>query len=191
MATAPFDASKAVTFDLALGEIRLEHAARRMLVAADAIVKLCEAAGAEAVTSFGHALGESIGQRVARGIGGSVRDASLEAVVEHLSGEWALAGLGSLGIERWGRALVVVVDHGPGGADGDRLVEPTLASAMSRAAGTELRSVLLARDGARARFLVTGALGAEKVRTWIGSGVSWAEALVRLHPGRSEQGGKA
>jgi hypothetical protein len=189
MATAPFDASKAVTFDLALGEIRQGAAPRRVLVAADALAKLCDAAGREAAASFGRALGEMIGRRASGGIEGNPRDASLEAVVDHLSGEWALAGLGSLGFERWGHALVVVVDHAPSGADG--LLESTLAAAISGVAGSSLVCVPLAREEARVRFLVTGTAGAAKVRDWLGAGVAWADALRRLQPVHAARGGEA
>ena len=95
----------------------------------------------------------------------------------------ALAGFGALSIERWGRALVFVVDRTTGGTDGDRLLAPLLASAISNATKVEARCVRLARDGDRARFLITGPKGAEKVRDWLLSGISWGEALVRLHPG--------
>jgi hypothetical protein len=190
MATAPFDASKAVTFDLAHGEIRLEDEARRVLVAADALVQLCDAAGGDAVTSFGRSLGEGIARRIAGGIEGSVRDASLETVVDHLSGEWALAGLGSLHFERWGHALVVIIDHALSGPSGEGLLESTLAAAISGAAGGVLSCVRLAREEGRVRFLVTGSTGAEKVRGWLGSGVAWADALGRLQPG-APRGGAA
>src|SRR5262249_51637920 len=98
-----------------------------------------------------------------------------------------VAGFGSLSIERWGRALVLVVDRGPGGIEGDKVLAPLLASAVTKATKVEARCVRLARDGDRARFLITGPKGAEKVRDWLMSGVSWEGAVVRLHP-RSQAG---
>ena len=111
-----------------------------------------------------------------------VRQASLEAVTEHLGGELALAGFGILSIERWGRAMVLVVDHAPLGAEGDDLLSSVLAGAISRATSVEAFSAKLARDGVRARFLIGGQSGVDQVRGWLESGVSWGEALVRLHP---------
>ena len=37
----------------------------------------------------------------------------MEDVLDHLGGELALLGLGSLGLERWGRALVLTVEGAP------------------------------------------------------------------------------
>jgi hypothetical protein len=185
MASPPFDASKAVTFDLSRGQIQKEDESR-LLVSAAALVALCQAAGPDATSTFGHAAGAAIGEAIARRFdraGADAKGASIESVLEHLGGELAIAGFGALSIERWGRALVIVIDRAPGGAEGDKVLAPLLASAVSKATKVEARSVRLARDGGRARFLITGPKGAEKVREWLVSGVSWGEALVRLHPG--------
>jgi len=184
MANPPFDASKAVTFDLSRGQIQKEDESR-LLVSATALVALCQAAGPEATTSFGHAAGSAIGEAIARRFeraGTDTKGSSIESVIEHLGGELAIAGFGALSIERWGRALVFVIDRAPGSTEGDRLLAPLLASAVSKATKVEARCVRLARDGDRARFLITGPKGAEKMRDWLMSGVSWGEALVRLHP---------
>jgi hypothetical protein len=105
----------------------------------------------------------------------------VDTVVEHLGGELALVGLGSLGLERWGRALVLVVDQSPLGAEGDGLLEALLEGALEAAAGRAVRALRLGRDAVRARFLIGGAAGVEKVRAWLAEGVPWGDALVRLH----------
>ena len=51
MANPPFDAAKAVTFDLSRGQIQKEDEAR-LLVSASALVALCQAAGADATSAF-------------------------------------------------------------------------------------------------------------------------------------------
>ncbi len=177
-----FDPSKSVTFDLTHGLVHLEGAPSRLLVPADALVALARAAGPGATATFGRALGEAMGRRAADRLsaGGA---AAVEDVVEHLGGELALAGLGSLGLERWGRAAVLVVDQSPLGAEGDALLEGVLAGAIDAAAGRAVHVLCLDRDGVRARFLLGGAAGVEKVRAWLGEGVPWGEALVRLHAG--------
>lgn len=114
-----------------------------------------------------------------------VRAAGASAVVEHLGGELAMTGLGSLGLERWGRALVLVIDQSPLGAGGDGLLECVLAGALEAAVGERSTVVVLARDEVRVRFLVTGPAGADKVRAWLSEGVSWGDALVRLHDPQS------
>jgi|SRR4051812_47456834 hypothetical protein len=192
MANPPFDASKAVTFDLSRGQIQKDEAEARLLVSAEALLSFCHAAGADATAAFGRAIGDSFGSAVARRFertGSSARAAAVESVVDHLAGELALGGFGALSLERWGRALVLVVDGGPGGGEGDKLLAPLLAAAVSKATKTEARCVRLSRDGNRARFLITGAKGADQIRGWLLSGVSWGEALVRLHPPAASGGG--
>jgi hypothetical protein len=190
MANPPFDASRAVTFDLSRGQIQKESESR-LLVSANALLALCQAAGTDATTRFAHTAGQAIGEAIAQRFeraGTDAKGAAIEAVVEHLGGELAVAGFGTLSLERWGRALVFVVDRGPGSSEGDRLLAPLLASAVSRATTVEARCVRLDRDGDRARFLITGPKGADKVRDLLLSGVSWGEALVRLHPGAARAG---
>ncbi|HKQ67915.1 MAG TPA: hypothetical protein VJT73_01185 [Polyangiaceae bacterium] len=183
MASAPFDVSKAVTFDLSRGQIQKDDQSR-VLVPASALVALCQGAGSDATAAFATAIGESMGLAIAarfEGAGSDVKNAPLDAIVEHLAGELAVTGFGTLSIERWGQALVVVVDGGLSSVEGDRLLAPLLAAAVARSAHVEARCVALGRDGARARFLVTGQRGADKAREWLGSGVGWGEVLVRLH----------
>jgi len=191
MANPPFDASKAVTFDLSRGQIQKDDADARLLISAPSLMALCQAAGADAAAAFGRSAGDSIGAAILlrfERAGASVKEASIEAIVEHLGGELAIAGFGALSLERWGRAMVLVVDRGPAGSEGDKLLAPLLAAAVSRATKVEVRCVRLARDGDRARFLVTGSKGAEKVREWLLAGIPWGEALVRLHPGTARGG---
>jgi hypothetical protein len=191
MAIPPFDASKAVTFDLVRGQLRLGDSPPGVLVPAKALAELCAASGADAVDAMGSAVGASVGVRLAgrlAGADGGVRGVPVEAFIDHLAGELSLGGIGSLGAERWGRALLLVVDHCPFGAAGDRLVASLLGAAICSATKTDARCVLLARDGDRARFLVTGREAADRVSAWLGSGVGWGEALVRLH-GASSAGG--
>jgi len=110
----------------------------------------------------------------------------VEVVVEHLGGELALAGLGSLALERWGRAAVLVVDQSPLGAGGDAVLEGVLAGAIAAAAGRPALALLLGREGSRARFLLGSDAGVTRVRAWLAGGVPWGEALVRLHAPRGD-----
>src|SRR4051812_39599835 len=111
MAYAPFDATKRVTFDLAEGRVTLGErdgaAAPAVLVPAEALARACRAGGPPVSAALGAAIGEPIGERIASRAGGTdaLRAEPLEAIVDHLGGEFALAGLGALAAERWGRAL--------------------------------------------------------------------------------------
>lgn len=179
MAPPTFDPTHAVTFDLASGRVHLEDAPSRVLVPADALATLTAAAGDEAARAFGAAIGAPAGRRAARRLG-DAREATLSAWIEHLGGELALLGLGSLGVERWGDALVLTLDHG---ALGEAVTAAVLASALDAGTGRAAHAVPLARDATRARFLVTGAAGAEKAKRWLSEGAAWGDVLVRLHAG--------
>ena len=192
MTSLRFDPSKAVTFDLAHGLVHLTGAPSRVLVPAEALGALAHAAGPEATAAFGRALGEVMGRRVAASLAAAegVEAASTATVVEHLGGELALAGLGSLGLERWGKAMVLVMDHSPLAGTGDALLEATLAAAIAAASGRPVRALLLGREAVRARFLIGGEAALARARAWLGEGVSWGEVLVRLHA-PSTDGGEA
>src|SRR5262249_25959249 len=152
MPNPSFDPAKAVTFDLPRGQIRDGGTGARLLVPAPALLALCATASPDAVAAFARDVGDAMGAAVARRFetqGRGVGSASVEAVTEHLGGELAVAGFGMLSVERWGRALVLCVDHGPAHADADKILGPLLAAAVTRATGKEAQSLRLTRDGQR------------------------------------------
>jgi hypothetical protein len=173
-----FNPSGSVSFDLVRG--RVDCGGEQVLVAADALAALCRAAGDEALTDFGRSLGTAIGRRVAERLGDAAPEASLEDALDLLGGELALSGLGSLGLERWGRALVLTIEGGPFGQNLDQLLAAVLEGALQRAFGRDSRCVRLVRDDHQVRFLITNQQSAMKVRQWLGSGVSFGDALARL-----------
>ncbi len=183
MGSPRFDPAHAVKFDLARGRVEIDGA--RALVPVDALVELCKAAGEEAAKDFGRRLGTEIGRRVASRLGDGAVGASLEAVVEHLGGELALTGLGSLSLERWGRALLFVVSGSPLGGSGDALIAAVLEGALQRGMGRDASVVSLTRDDAQVRLLVVGAQGAEKARGLLDQGIVWSEVIARLQGGAS------
>lgn len=187
MSHPPFDPSRAVTFDLAHGQVHLEDAPRRVLVPAEALLSLSAQAGDDALRALARALGEPMGRRLSRRLG-EMKAATISAVVEHLGGELALLGLGSLALERWGRALVLVVDQSPFGEEGDVLLAATVEAALAQATGRELGCVVLDRDEARVRFLVVNPSSAKEAREWLEEGQSWGDVLVRLHEGDRPRG---
>lgn len=176
-----FDPSHAVTFDLAHGLVHLEDAPSRVLVPADALAALAAVASPDARAAFASALGKPLGARAARRLG-DTRGATVEQVVDHLGGELALAGLGSLSLERWGRALLIVVDHCPLPSAED-VLSGVLAAALGAATGRDVRCVRLMRDATRARFLVASAASEQKARALLGEGTTWGDVLVKLHEG--------
>jgi hypothetical protein len=184
-----------VTFDLATGKVRSSGDERLVFVPPSALDDLASSVGVEAASRFARAIGVAVGQRVARKLGSSegVLGASLEAFVSELALEVALSGWGSVRIERWGRAMVVVVEHAP--ISNHRLIAALIEGAIEAAAGRAVHGVSLGREqsgeaGAEpARVLVVSETTAERARGWMAEGASGQEILARLQavaPARSD-----
>jgi hypothetical protein len=181
MAYPPFDPSHSVKFDLGRGRVELGDSIPRLLIPADALLQLCRSASVDAQRDFGHRLGNEAGRRAASRLVGGAAPASIEAVVDHLGGDFALLGIGSFGIERWGKALVVTLTDSPLGAEGDELCAAMIEGAMQRALGRDGRAVGLGRNDGVARFAVLGRDTAAAVRRWLSAGTTWTDALARLN----------
>jgi hypothetical protein len=177
MAVPSFDPKHAVRFDLPHGAVRAGGEGERvLLVPTNALDDLVLSAPAAAVEALGRALGSAIGRRAAGRM--DPQSAPIDAFVAQLAGEAAIAGIGSLSIERWGRALVVVVEDSPLVGT---LLAPLVAAALEGASGRHVATTLLSRDERIARILVASDSGVSRVREWIGSGLAWGDALARLH----------
>jgi hypothetical protein len=182
MTAAPFNATQGVRFDLSHGAVRAGASDERLLlVPLGALVELAASASPPAVEAAGRALGAAIGRRAAARIG-DPSGTSLEGFVTQLAGEAALAGIGVLSIERWGRALVVVLEESPlPGA----MVASLVGAALEAAAGRKVATAVLSHDSGAARILVSSDSAVGRVREWMASGVPWGDALAKLHGGGS------
>jgi hypothetical protein len=185
MAQAPFDLSGALTFDLSSGRVNLEHAPAMILAPAESLAALCEAAGEDATRAFGSAMGASMGHRIAKRVAqapaqDAIGDVAADMFVGQLRSEFAIAGLGVIGIERWGRALLIVVDHTVAPTT---LVAAVLDTVFETTTGRKTSCLALMRSGSRSRWLVAGRAAAERVAAWLADGASWGEVLVKLHVG--------
>lgn len=174
-----FDPSYALEFDFGRGQIRMANAGERVVVPCDALLALCQGASDDAVKDFGRRIGTEAGRALQARLGDSAQ-VSLEAVLEHLGGELALIGLGSLGLERWGQALVLSFNHSPLGHAGDLLLGSVLEGALQRAFGRDVVATKLVRESEQVRFLITGREGADKASSWLSQGVAWGDVLSRL-----------
>jgi hypothetical protein len=181
MADTRFDPSQAIRFDLGRGAVQLDGGPS-LVVSVDALLALCRGAGADAARDFGRRLGTEIGRRVGGRIG--FERASVESVIEHLGGDLALLGLGSLGAERWGKALVLTLSDSPLGAEGDAIIAAVLEGALQRGTSRDASVVPLARDDRQLRLLVVSAGTADRVRGWLEGGSSWGDVLAKLHGAR-------
>lgn len=186
MEHSSFDPKKAVTFDLPNGQVRLTQGSdndRAVIVPAAALSAVAAAAGETASRELGRTLGRTLGARI-RERTGNVREAKLDDVLLELATELAIVGFGNLTAERWGRALVVVIDGAP--LDNDALLAALVEGMLAAASGRELRTTPLAREGSRLRVLVGNVASIERVVAWIAEGTSWGDAITRLHTPRTE-----
>jgi hypothetical protein len=179
-----FDPTRSVVFDLAQGQFRDDEGTPRLNVPADALLRLCEAAGPDAVRDFGRSLGSEVGRRALRRLGDAAQNAPVEAWVEHLGGELALLGFGNLSAERWGKALVLALDGAPSGSEA--VLAAFVEGALQRALGRDVAAFSLGRTGELVRVAVLSRSSADRAREWQQGGASWVQILERLHGARGE-----
>jgi hypothetical protein len=165
--------------------VHLQDSLRTAIVSVEALAQLCAAAGDDAAARFGRAMGEAMGSRVAKRVGAD--GATTEAFVEHLGGELAVCGLGVLAIERWGRALVFVVQ---GGGVPASVTGALLEGALQKATGRAAASVRLMQEPDRERYLLTSEQAARQAVQWLAEGASWGEVLVKLHGAQQAPGAR-
>ena len=101
MADPRFDSARAVRIDVARGTVMSSLDERLVFVGAGVLQRLVDAAHGEVLEALGQSLGAPIGQRIAVRFGGvaQVRKAPFALIAEHLQGETAVTGLGSLALE--------------------------------------------------------------------------------------------
>jgi hypothetical protein len=182
MAVSSFDPTHAVRFDVPRGRVSAGRDDERViLVPTAAMDDIVLSAAPGAVEAFGRGLGAAIGRRAAARIG-NPQEATLEAFITQLAGEAAISGVGAIGVERWGRALVVVVEGSPLAGT---LLAPVVAAALEAASGRRVWGTLLTRDETTARLFVGSERTTGRVREWIAAGTPWAEAIGKLHGGEA------
>ena len=181
MPAEEFNPTAAVNFDLERGRVELDSAAARILVPADALLDLCREAGDDALRDFGRRLGSEAGRRVSERLSDGLSTATVESIVEHLGGDLALMGLGSLGAERWGSALVFTFADCPLGTAGHGVLGAVIEGALQRTFSRDVAAVALHQEDEQLRLIVVAPSAAQKVRDWLENGVAWGEVLTRLH----------
>jgi len=176
MAGPAFDANGAVRFDLRNGSASDARGARLLVVPAAAI----EALDAASREKLGSEIGKACGARVAARLGGDggVRNAQLEVVVSHLAGELAIAGVGAVHLERWGRAMVAIVTN-PGAGD-EGFLAGAVGAAIGSASGRDLAAASLGKQGNTVRFFLGSRATCDKVKGAVAQGKGHAEILAGL-----------
>lgn len=186
MAEPQFNPALALKFDFGLGHVTLHGQGLCVVVPRQALIELLAAAGDEAARNFGHQLGAEVGRRIAERLGTSIQQSSIEVFVDHLGGELALLGLGSLAVERWGMALVIVMQGASAGKTGTALVCAVVAGALQRALSRDAAVLELAQSEHELRLLVISKYAASRVQQWLDEKVPWGEVIARLHEQRGE-----
>lgn len=181
MAGPSFDPNGAVRFDLRSGTATDAQGARLVLVPSAALGALDD----DVLGRIGAEIGRACGARVAEALGGAsgVRGASLEAVVSHLAGELATMGTLALRLERWGQAMIAVVDNPS--VDRAAFLEALLAGAIGAASGTSVFVASLGPSGDTVRLFVGSQSTSARVRTLKGAGRSYAEIIAKLQESAS------
>lgn len=182
MASQPsFDPTGAVRFDLTSGSASDSRGDRLLLVPSEALAGL----GAPALAELGGHIGRACGARLAARLGGDggVRAAELEVVITHLAGELAIAGVGAVHIERWGRALVAVVSN-PSISD-DGFVGAVLAGLLSAAAGRDVSAAALGHEDGKARYFLGSAATSARVKSLVSQSKGYAEIVAIIQGGAS------
>jgi len=174
-----FDPNGSVRFDLKRGAASDARGARLVLVPSAALEAL-EQSHPAAAAQLGTELGRACGARVAARLGGDsgVRNATLEVVVSHLAGELAIAGIGSVEIERWGRAMVLNVHNAS--VSGNAFLGAVLAGALSAATSRDVATASVGRDKDKARFFVGKQKTADQVKSLVAKGTSLGDVLQGL-----------
>jgi hypothetical protein len=182
MSAPSFDPTLAVRFDLLQGSVRAGWPEDRVvLVPAAALGDALGSAPAAAVDALGRAIGAGVGRRAAARML-DPQASSLEEFATQIAGEAALAGLGKIVVERWGRALVIAFDDFPLPI---AIASSVASSAVEAALGRKVWPVVLSHEAHASRVLLTSEGAAGRVRGWIAGGMAWGDALVKLHEGAS------
>lgn len=174
-----FDPKGAVRFDMTNGAASDARGTKFVLVPTSALEAL-DRTTPGALAHIGAEVGRACGARIVAKLGGEseVRAATLDVVVTHLAGELAIAGLGSVTLEKWGKALVVVLTNPTVNSDG--FCAAALAGAVSMAVGREVFMVPIGREGNVVRYYIGTQQTMIRCRSLVSSGKTWMEIIQQL-----------
>lgn len=186
MAAIAFNPSKAVVFDLARGGVHLgrragEAGTAHVLVPVDLFATLVDHyAGARAL---GHTIGGDVVKRALARAGqevGSMRSLTLAEVVDVLGGEFALLGLGSLRVERWGDAMLFVLDPCALDDRADPFVEGIVEGVVETGGARAAHATVIDRSDETVRVLVAGAAATDRAKELAKRGTPFTEIVSEL-----------
>ena len=176
-----FDPAGFYEFDLAQGSVRSRDGSRVILLSDHALAPLVAAAVASGDLKAVRRLGRALGQLVESSLSGEAREQGPDQVLSHCATVLALFGWGRLRAERWGRALVIHLDHSPTLDEGQLAVAALLGGMLSELGGDEVACVPIGDHGGVFLLLHPGV--AEEVWNWSREGSDLAEIVGRLQRG--------
>lgn len=190
-----FDPARSVTFDLEQGHVELADGEAQLLLPADALAALL--AGESTARGLGRAVGvaamERVGMRVAgardagtdtRLVRDRIRSASLDTIVEMLGGELAVVGIGNLRVERWGNALLFVLDPFVLDERADELLCGVFEGALAGVTDRECAALVVDRSGLQVRVLVSNEVAIARARKLRDGGAFFTAIASKLQDER-------
>ncbi len=171
-----FDPGKFYAFDLARGAVSTRNGERVLVVASDAVATLVASAVKHGDLTGVRALGKRIGEEAASSLAADVRGASPETVATHAAGVLSLLGWGALSLERWGNALVIVLDGAPDLDPGKLGLASLLGGMLTSLSGRDIACVPVSSG----RFVVVHPSVAEQVFSWSQDGSDLAQIVAKL-----------
>ena len=111
-------------------------------------------------------LGKHIGAQVATELGGTVLDDAPAEVLQHAAGWLGTLGWGRLSFERWGHALVAVIENGPELDEESLGMAALLGGVVSSLSELEVACVPMSPQ----KFMVCNPAIAESVWMWAKEG---------------------
>lgn len=181
MSDGRFDAAAFYTFDLTTGTVRIRQdasraAGRALLLPDSVLVALAQASLRSGDFEPWRQLGVYLGQQAARSLGRAAKQLGLEEVLVHAGGTLGVFGWGRLGVEQWGGALALTLDHAPD-IDPHQEVPAALLGGLITAL-VERPAACVAVD--KKRFLVVDPQLAEPLWQWSKRGVGLVSIVERL-----------
>lgn len=174
-----FDPAGFYQFNVAGGAVHTKGGQRVVLLSDEVLGLLVSAAVERGDVRAVRRLGQHMGDVVAQSLGGGLANASMEDAAAHISAVMGVFGWGSLGLERWGHALVCKVEDMPA-LDADNLgMAALLGGLFSRVLGKAV--VCLPVDG-EGRLIMINPAVAEQVWAWYAQGDSLSEIVGKLEP---------
>ncbi len=174
------DLAGTVRFHVAEGFVEGLAGTRSLLLPSDALTRLLSEIPEKVAEAFGEQVSETFAKWILGRLGGAerVRSETIERVVSEFAGAFAVAGLGHLGFERWGRAMVVVLTPSSApDAPPAPFVRGILRGLLGRCTGQTLAVTSLGAVGAEQRYLVSDMASGVAVEECLRSGQVWSTAL--------------